>query len=44
MSFEVGQCIRAQLPLRPDLHVDLIRHDDGWYEIEQTTWAPIESG
>ncbi|OKH83346.1 hypothetical protein EB73_07235 [Mycobacterium sp. SWH-M3] len=35
-QFVVGQRIRARFPLRPDLHVDLIRHDDGWHRIDGT--------
>ncbi len=34
MNFEAGQRIRVQFPLRPDLHVDLIRHQDGWHRID----------
>lgn len=33
-KFVVGQKIRAQFPLRPDLHVDLIRDGDGWRRID----------
>lgn len=29
-GFDIGQKIRAQFPLRPDLHVDLVRGEDGW--------------
>lgn len=34
MNFKAGQRIRVQLPLRPDLHVDLIRHQEGWSQID----------
>ncbi|MEN4464363.1 hypothetical protein VXE65_20325 [Mycolicibacterium conceptionense] len=34
MNFTAGQRIRVQLPLRPDLHVDLVRHQDGWRRID----------
>lgn len=36
MTFAVGQQIRVQFPLRPDLHVDLVRRLDGWHRIDGT--------
>ncbi len=33
-KFVTGQKIRAQFPLRPDLHVDLVRNDDGWRRLD----------
>lgn len=32
--FTVGQKIRAQFPLRPDLYIDLVRRTDGWHRID----------
>lgn len=35
-GFTEGQKIRAQFPLRPDLHVDLIRGGDGgWRRLDR---------
>ncbi len=33
-KFVAGQKIRAQFPLRPDLHVDLVRNDAGWRRLD----------
>ncbi|MGI6797651.1 hypothetical protein [Gordonia sihwensis] len=35
-EFTVGQRVRAQFPLRPDLHMDLVRKVDGWHRIDGT--------
>ncbi|SHU67658.1 Uncharacterised protein [Mycobacteroides abscessus subsp. abscessus] len=34
IKFITGQKIRAYFPLRPDLHVDLVRNNDGWSRLD----------